>query len=538
MLGASTLAWVGCTDLDEKLYDTIATEKHELTPEELAHTIAPVYSSLRNVYWAWFGMSDIMDMSSDVWGVPSRIGIGWGDLYVSMHKHQLNSEIGFFQVNWENNYAGVNACNKILSNEAIASNDDVTSQVRAYRALYYYNLFDLYRHIPLDTTYVHEAGWTPEQEDPQKTFSWIEKELKEVADKCPSKIEMGKINKYAAHMLLAKLYLNHNAWFKDDTDKSWYRRSLAEIEKVIEGPFSLAANYNDNFMEDISSSPEVIFGIPLENKYAGGNYMANMWIHNAGRSRWNFSGWATGGGIVFPQFLDLYEEGDTRFENTWTAGQQYATDGSPILVDGEPLVYTRELHSIDNPGCYPFESYRLIKYEIKSGDFGTSYDDVPYFRLADAYFIKAECLLRLGENEDVAAQLITKVRARNFKANPDKATITAAKLKGGSKYDYGHRENQGKMGEADKWIVTHEGGADIEFGGLLDEYAKEFVCEAHRRDELVRFNIKGTNMNVYNGKSWFCKDAVDNRDGDLFPIPKSAMDGNPKLKQNPGYASK
>ena len=61
-----------------------------------------------------------------------------------------------------------------------------------------------------------------------------------------------------------------------------------------------------------------------------------------------------------------------------------------------------------------------------------------------------------------------------------------------------------------------------------------------RRDELIRFNIKGTNQNVYNGKSWFCKDAVldpNDRHCDLFPIPKSAMDGNPKLKQNPGYAS-
>lgn len=535
IVGTCGLTMIGCTDLDEKLYSVIATEQHPLSQAELERTIAPVYSSLRDVYWGWFGMSDIMDMSSDVWGVPNRPGIGWGDLYVSMHKHQLNSEIGFFEVNWNNNYAGVNACNKILANEAIASSEDITAQIRAYRALYYYNLFDLYRNIPLDTTYVHEDGWTPEQSKPEDTFKWIESELKAVADKCPSTIEMGKINKYAAHMLLAKLYLNHNAWFKDDTDKSWYQKSLDEVNKVLEGPFSLAANYNDNFVEDISNSPEIIFGIPLENKYAGGNYMANLWIHNAGRVRWNFAGWATGGGIVFPQFLDIYEEGDTRFENTWTDGQQYAQDGSPITVDGEPLVYTKELHSIDNPGCFPFESYRLIKYDILSGDFGTSYDDVPYFRLADAMMMKAECLLRLGQNEDVAAELVSKVRARNFKANPEKAVITAAYLKGGSKYNYGHREDRGKDVNSHDWVITEEGGADIEFGGLLDEYAKEFVCEAHRRDELIRFNIKGTNMNVYNGKSWFCKDKVDNRDGDLFPIPKTALKGNLKLKQNPGY---
>ena len=316
MITACGLSMVGCTDLDETLYGTISSEQHEFSQTELEHTIAPVYSSLRSVYWGWFGMSDVMDMSSDVWGVPSRIGIGWGDLYVSMHKHQLNYNMGFFTVNWDNNYAGVNACNKILANKAIASNEDIVAQVRAYRALYYYNLLDLYRNIPLDTTYVHEAGWTPEQSDPKVVYDWIESELNAVAEKCPSKIEMGKINKYAAHMLLAKLYLNHNAWFKDDTDKTWYSKALDEVNKVIAGPFSLAPNYSDNFKEDISTSPEIIFGIPLENKYAGGNYMANLWIHNAGRSRWNFSGWATGGGIVFPQFLDTYETGDTRMDNT------------------------------------------------------------------------------------------------------------------------------------------------------------------------------------------------------------------------------
>lgn len=532
---------VGCTNLDETLYDSISSEKHEFSQTELEHTIAPVYSSLRTVYWGWFGLSDIMDMSSDIWGVPSRIGIGWGDLYVSMHKHEFNSEMGFFQVNWDNNYAGVNACNKILANKAVASSEEIVAQVRAYRALYYYNLFNLYRNIPLDTTYVHEKGWLPEQADPQITFNWIEKELKSIADLCPTKVEMGKINKYAAHMLLAKLYLNHNAWFKNDDDKSWYSKCIVEIDKVLEGPFSLVSNYKDNFMEDISQSKEVIFGIPLENKYAGGNYMANLWIHNAGRSRWNFSGWATGGGIVFPQFLDTYEEGDTRMENTWVGGQQYAQDGSPITIDGEPLVYTRELHSIDNPGCYLFESYRLIKYEIKSGDYGTSYDDVPYFRLADAYMMKAECLLRLRQDEQQAADLVTKVRARNFKANPEKAVVTIGQLKGGSKYKYGHRENRGKLGEDDKWIIKEEGGNDIELGGLLDELGKEFVCEAHRRDDIIRFTIRGTNQNVYNGKSWFCKDAVtdmNDRHMDIFPIPKSALDGNPKLKQNPGYDGK
>ena len=66
MIAACGLSVVGCTDLDETLYDTISSEQHEFSETELEHTIAPVYSSLRSVYWGWFGMSDIMDMSSDV----------------------------------------------------------------------------------------------------------------------------------------------------------------------------------------------------------------------------------------------------------------------------------------------------------------------------------------------------------------------------------------------------------------------------------------------------------------------------------------
>jgi hypothetical protein len=346
-------------------------------------------------------------------------------------------------------------------------------------------------------------------------------------------------------MILAKMYLNHNAWFNDHSDNTYYGKAIDEVNEVItSGKFALAPNYSDNFKEDISGSPEIIFGIPYEEKYASGNYYANKWIHTAGRAVWGFNGWATGGSAALPQFIDTYDEADNRFEDTWTIGQQYDRNGNPIYVDGEPLIYTKELHSIDNPGCYPFEGARLKKYEILPGDFGTSFDDVPFFRLADAYFIKAECLLRLGgykgETEADAAALVTQVRQRAFRDNPEKALRSAQDLKGASVYEYGYRENQGKMGEEDIWVTTIEGGDNIELGGLLDDLAWEFVAEHHRRQDLIRFRISGTNQNVYNGKSWFCKEAkmdpAENH-ANIFPIPKDFMDGNPNLVQNPGYGN-
>ena len=54
--------------------------------------------------------------------------------------------------------------------------------------MYYYNLFDLFRNIPLDTTFVHPDGWTPDQAAPEVTYKWIEQELLDVCEQLPEKV--------------------------------------------------------------------------------------------------------------------------------------------------------------------------------------------------------------------------------------------------------------------------------------------------------------------------------------------------------------
>ena len=64
-IGACTLSLGSCTDLSETIYDTIASEKYEFTEKDRAAMFAPVYSSLRDVYWGWYSYADMMDQSSD-----------------------------------------------------------------------------------------------------------------------------------------------------------------------------------------------------------------------------------------------------------------------------------------------------------------------------------------------------------------------------------------------------------------------------------------------------------------------------------------
>ena len=227
---------------------------------------------------------------------------------------------------------------------------------------------------------------------------------------------------------------------------------------------------------------------------------------------------------------------DKRFAQTWIGGPQVDADGNAIMVDGSQLNYTYNLRSIDNPGCYPMEGYRMVKYEIISGDWGSSYDDIPFFRYADVLLMKAECLLRLGTANDTEAEnLVARVRERAI-TDPSRVKRSAAELRGGSVYNYGHWENTAKQDESDAIDQTLVGGDDIDLGGLLDELAWEFVAEHHRRQDLIRFKMDN-GQNVYNGKAWFCKEAVtgNNRDADIFPIPKSVMNGNINLKQNTGF---
>lgn len=542
MVGAGMLSLGSCTDLDETIYSQIASEKYEFTAEDAQSMFSPVYSSLRDFYWAWYGYADL-DICTDLWCIPLRIGVGWGDLYISFHKHEFHSNLGHLSGLWNNAYSGINACNKLLADEAVQESESSVAQLRAYRALYYYLLFDLFRNIPLDTSFEHPDGWQPEQATPQEMWDFIMGELEAVQDQCGTEATMNTLSNYAVRMIKAKMYLNHNAWFNDHSDNSYYQKCIDELDVIIKSKkFSLAPAYSDNFAEDISSSPEIIFGVPFEYLYAGGNYFANLWMNEAGRATFGFTGWATGGGGALHQFLDTYDPDDTRFEDTWIGGPQSDQAGAPIYVDGTRLDYTYELRSIDDPGCYPMEGYRMVKYEIIEGDWGSSYDDIPFFRYADVLMMKAECLLRLGgykgETEDDAAELVTQVRQRAFNAtNPSKATRTAAQLKAGSVYAYGHSENTAQQDESPNWVRTTEGGSDIELGGLLDDLAWEFVAEHHRRQDLIRFRMTN-GQNVYNGKSWFCKDAVTDptdKHADIFPIPQSALDGNINLQPNPGY---
>jgi len=536
-----------CTDLDENIYDQLSDENIAFSEEDISRMKGFVYNELRYLYWGWNGMFDIYEESSDLIMTPLRVGIGWGDLYISMHKHTYHPTIDHFWTIWNYGYVGITYANKLLDIPQIQENVKVSAELRTMRALYYYILFDCFRNVPLETTTLVPKGYLPTQAEPQVMYDFIVDELNAVKEDLGTEKVFGYPNKYMAEMILAKMYLNHNAWFNDFSDNNYYELALAEVNDIINnGGYSLTSNYKDNFKANLQGNNEMIFVIPLDYTYARHNYLVNKCLIGAGGAAFGYNGTPWNGSCAVPQFMDTYHAEDKRFDDTWAHGQQYHfTTGAALKTNADDqgevnLVYTKQVHSIDNPGAYMLEGYRFVKNEIVAGPDGTYGDDVPFFRLADAMFIKAECLLRLGRDQQVAADLISEVRSRAFD-DAANATRTVAALTGASVYDYGHREytSAGATNyDPASLVATYEGGADIEFGGLLDDLAWEFVGEHHRRQDLIRFRIPSKNMNVYRGKSWFCKDAqTDANDThlDIFPIHQSFIDSNPNLDQNDLY---
>ena len=120
--------------------------------------------------------------------------------------------------------------------------------------------------------------------------------------------------------------------------------------------------------------------------------------------------------------------------------------------------------------------------------------DIPIIRLAEVYYMLAECKMRNGDKQG-AADLINTVRKRYFEGGNDPDPVTASNL--------------------DKYR-------------MLKEWKLEFLGEGRRRTDLVRWN-------AYVTEDWWDHKATNNPDLNRFPLHYSIIGANNLLEQNPGY---
>lgn len=525
-LTVSLSLWAAsCTDLTETPFSEITEDNFNPTENDIPRLIAPAYTNLRWYMACCFDYVSMQEGAGDSYITPSRPN-GWGGPFLPYHWHQWTPSDLHPIVGWNNWINGVNATNRVL--HQVTTLIDVSpevlpglvAEIRALRAFNYYKLMDNYGDVPIVTDFLDDS--LPVQSTRQEVFNFIETELLEAIPELNENVDQstyGRMHKWAAKSLLARLYLNAEVY----TGTPQWDKVIEYTDKIIDsGRFALEPSFRNNFVRDNQNSSEIVFAIPYDAVFAGGNTMHMRTLAPEQQQALQMSAQPWGGSAATPQSIDTYDEDDTRLDDTWTGGPQTAPQGN-VVID-----FTK---TIPGMGSTQFRhGYRVNKYEIYPGMLVSSDVDYPVFRYSLILMMKAEALLRTG-NTDQGALLVSEVRERAFQGtDPSKAAVTGAELQEGSTFNYANID-PGTFDEENDRIdyVNVQGGDDVVYGRFLDELLWEFTNEGFRRQDMIRFSTT-TGESVFTAKRWFEKEPSD-QCREIFPIPQPAIEDNPNLEQ-------
>jgi hypothetical protein len=492
--------FVGC-DLDEKLQDRLTLKQVEAATQgetpDVSALLTEAYNTLLNFHGSG---ADIMEEHvSDLLIAPTRGG-DWDDngAWRALHQHTWDADHNGLRNHFNNLASGLFSATDLLQFNPTPQQE---AEARFLRAFYVFWINDEWGQVPMRQPGAPLAD-IPSVMNSTDAINFVISELNAIIGNLPATSVPWVANKSAANALLAKAYLNKAVY--ESPDRLTFTFSAEDMNAVIancdaiigSNKYRLMSSYFQNFTSDNGeNSTELIFST---NNIAGvqSNSMRGFWMstlhYNQTPSGWN-------GFTTLADFYNSFEAGDTRrsYElptlKTQTGlkagllyGQQYNAAGQPLKDrQGNPLFFTLESPIIVSGPALEVSGVRVLKWIPDMTNEDTPGNDFSFFRYSDVLLMKAEALMRNGNN-GAALTIVNELRAVRG------ATPMAS--------------------------ITPE--------SLLAERARELYEEGWRRNDLIRF-----------GKflePWGEKPASDPTYL-LFPIPSTQIVANPNLVQNPGY---
>ncbi|MDR2058241.1 MAG: RagB/SusD family nutrient uptake outer membrane protein [Dysgonamonadaceae bacterium] len=360
------------------------------------------------------------------------------------------------------------------------------AEARFLRAFSYFNAIDLFGKVGFIDENV-TLGQLPVEKNRKDLFDYVESELLAIIPdlKDPRTNEYGRVDKAAAWMLLAKMYLNSEVW----TGANRYADCITMCENIMGAGYAIGTNYDYLFLADNdknSSSSEFIYTIPQDGlhlqSYGGMSFviqaatLSDMGSLNMGVGGWN-------GATIRPELYNKFTSEDKR---------------AMFFKDGHSLDLS-QLNSDTKIGYGTFKFRNTTSTGAKGSHNDFVDTDYPLFRLGDVYLMYAEAVVRSGGDKTKAVGYVKELR--------DRAKITSNLSSNNLTLDF-----------------------------ILDERARELYWEGWRRQDLIRFGkFTGQSYkwqwkgNVHEGAS-----IPDFRN--LYPLPEDQISMNPgNLTQNQGY---
>lgn len=552
-----------CSDsyLDEKIYSSYTPE----TVEDVNGKILGLHKRVGNILGVsgWQGYPGIWQDGTDV-GAPGDIQGVERPFYQYGELNSENAGVGFL---WEKLYQIIAGANLIITNEEQGT-DAQRAEARFFRAWAYDQLVTGWGDVPLIT----EPVTSPRTDYTRTPKAEIDKLIDEDLQFAMANllevnglVMEARISKGAARILAGQAY---NRMGYQYNDNSYYQKAESACTDLINsgqyklveeryGKFTLEAGdyYSDMFrygnQRRSQGNTETIWNFEQENNAS----VPSGTIDNAQQRRnWvaafhkldgmqnaDSIGGRGNGRLRLSNYVKygIYEDGDIRNSNHnirrvmwynregWGGATYYLDKDGYRVPNDDPnspeVVSSVEVSVGSRVYCHKADTLNVFyPHPTKWGaydpndDFGYAMvKDFPMMRFAEAYLLRAEARVRMG-NTSGAADDINVLRDRAFK--------TSRIVK----------ENP-NLGRVDASMMN------IDF--ILDERIRELVAEENRRFTLMRTGELTNRVNMMMTDKWKELEPTKQISGykpdvhTLLPIPLSNIQLNKDadLVQNNGY---
>ena len=385
------------------------------------------------------------------------------------------------------------------------------AEARFIRAYLYWMALDCFGSVPFTTEDSPFGGtYFPQQASRTDIYDFCVAELVSLmspdsALPAPRSL-YPRADKGSAAGLLARMYLNSEVY----TGVERWQDAKNVCEEIFTMGYSLCPDYQALFRGDNGENPQaraemlwaVGYNAEKTQSYGGTSYLlsaslASTDITDQSRPNGQRNGWA---GLRVP-----YEYVERYFD---VQGKDYQTGRYDIADRRGQVFYIKDRSESMEGALYSFMNgwsclkFNNIPHDQTDQSFlpvsaVKAYSDVdfPMIRLGEIYLIYAEACMNLGM-ESVALPKLAELSARAGAEAPSALTTSY----------------------------------------LVGERARELLWEAHRRTDLIRYELYTSSAYLWpykGGDSYAGKAFPDYKS--IFPIPATEMAVNNALVQNPGY---
>lgn len=472
--------------------DQYSVETFWKTEEQARAGLTGCYQVLRTVYSAgWVYETDMI--TPNAWGYNENGGVG--PLARGVH----TTIDGTIARTWNVNYQGIGRTNTFLDRiDGVTMNASLKNRMRGeakfLRALYYFNLQDLFGGVPLilETPDAIKHSAIP-RDTKENVVKQILKDLDEASAVLPTTYpaaDAGRATKGAALALKARLLLYQENW-------SASAKTAQEIMDLK--VYTLFPGYRELFMLQNERNSEVIFNV---------EFLAPRFLNNFDQTSYILNAPAP-----LKDLVDAYLMND---------GQSITN--SPLYDPAKPYENRDpRLHQTIAVIGYKFNGKIVQLSDVVNTGFGvkkyTSFTDDVNIPLVAPSTDLNPILLRFAE------VLLTYAEAQNEANGPDASVYAAVNLVRARPSVKMPGVQAGLSKDEMRMVIRHERRIELALEGLYYSDIRRW-----RTAEIVN------NGPIYN----YAGRAITNRTFDkardyLWPIPFVQIQENPQLKQNPNY---